>query len=771
MMLSATHLLADTKGLIEGKINKKIIATSGNQVQYPSDLDFNKADQNQLWILNKGVTAGELGGTTLMITNPGTTVQSFDYRKDGNAWHFMVNPAALAFGDTTWATAQDHFNANRQELNGAFCGPTMWPSDLDIYAIVGNPASNQVNGSHYDMIHQTPYSSGIAHEVDNTYWVNDGNMGNITKYKFNEAHAPGGHEHENGEVYRHVDVPFTMNPNAPAHMELKGNWLYYVNPGTKSINRMDITSGTIGKDLSSTANYGEQLATFVEVNNTTWETVVSTGLVSPSGLDLNDDYLIVSDNATSEIVIYDINTFEEIKRLKTDALSIMGIKFDAIGDIYYVDYLGQKVIKLEGMSGVNIYTASNHLNYIPNEDNIVEVMVENNTDTEITISVASIKNTTKAQSAEFGFNYSVTTPETIVPITVQPGEVESLQLIVDIASGNGIFEVESTIMVVQNENEDSFYNTSFTASSYQIPLVYVYDDSEQNRSNADLSGLLSTNGYADYVEMDAINYKHYGTRVKGIKTLIWNMGTLGILSSHEHTNFQSLRDGGTSLFLLGDGPYYKAGFEAQFTLAPFGAMYNGEITQGMSGIGTITISGVNGDDVSNGYTDISGIVSTVNGGTTKVATQNLIAADNKSHNVFHHSISDQSTVSIRNDNGSTRSLALGMNMYNFTDGIQRNNIFKSIMDWLTYKNATGVFELAGYEPVGVYPNPTTDYVQFDNLEVTPSTNIRVLDLAGNSIRNIDYTQTSINVSDLSSGTYFLMIESENNIKFAKFVKQ
>lgn len=770
LALSAINLFADTKGLIEGKVNKKVIATSENQVEFPTDLDYNKADPNQLWILNKGIEGGEAGGTTLMILNPGTATQSFDYRKDGNAWHFMVNPGALAFGDTTWATAQDYFNANRQESSGAWCGPTMWPSDLSIYAIVGNPASNQANGSHYDMIHQSTYSSGIAHEVNNTYWVNDGNFGNITKYNFNSGHVPGGHEHENGEVYRHVDVPFAMSPRSPAHMEIKGNWLYYVNPGTKSINRMDITSGTIGKDISSTANYGEELATFVEVNNTTWETVVSTGLERPCGLDLNDKYLIVSDNATGEIIIYDINTFAELKRLQTDALSIMGIKFDAVGDIFYVDNLGQTVNKLEGIRGVNIYTTRNHLNY-KMTDNTIEVMVENNTEAVITISVASIKNKIIAESAELGLKYSVTTPETIVPITVQPGETGNVQLIVDISSGNGIVEVESSIMVSQVGSENSFTNTFFTFSSTEIPLVYVYDDTENNRTNADLAGLLSTNDYKDYVEMDAMTFLNYGLSAKGIKTLIWDVGSFGILNSHEHTNFQSLRDGGTSLFLLGDGPYVKAGFESLFTLEPFGAKYNGNYFQGFDKGGEFTLNGVEGDPISDGYTNISGIITLYNGGSAAWPTIDISGINAQSHNVFYHSISEDSTVAIRNDNGSTRSVALGMNMYNFTDGTQRNDIFKSIMDWLTYKDVTGIFELAGYEPVSVYPNPTTDYIQFDNLKISARNSIKLLDIAGNTIRNIDYTQTNIKVSDLSSGTYFLIIENGNDIKFAKFVKQ
>ena len=95
----------------------------------------------------------------------------------------MVYADALAFGDTTWATAQDYFNANRGFFGG-WCGPSLWPSDMSVYAIHGNPPSNGANGSHYDMVHQSPYSSGIAYEKDLTYWVNEGEYGTICKYNF-----------------------------------------------------------------------------------------------------------------------------------------------------------------------------------------------------------------------------------------------------------------------------------------------------------------------------------------------------------------------------------------------------------------------------------------------------------------------------------------------------------------------------------------------------------------------------------------------------------
>lgn len=760
------NLFADTQQLIDENINKKVIVNSGHQVQYPTDVDFNPQVPGQLWVLNHGL---ESGGTTITIDNPGTSAQTNLFLRDGAAGHFLVYGSALAFGDTTWATAQNYFNANRATFGG-WCGPSLWPSDMSIYAIHGNPPTGQDNGSHYDMIHQTPYSTGIAHEEDNTYWVNDGELGNITQYKFNEAHRPGGHDHENGQVYRHVDVPYQMNPTTPAHLEIMGNWLYYINPGTKSVNRMDITSGTIGKDLSNTSNGGEQLATFVEVNNTTWETVVSSGLVRPSGIDINESYMIVSDNATGEIIIYDAKTFVELKRLQTDALSIMGVKFDAAGDIYYVDNLGNEVVKLEGASGINIYTSASHLNYDPMGENKISITVENNTDSEIIISVASSTIGLIAESKTQKIVASVSSPETLVPIKVAAGEKESLDVNVNIISGNGIIEVESIVSILDSKKQDYQKKTKFTVSSFEIPLISVYDDNPQLMSTTGLDGALSTTGYEDYIDMTAYEFSKYALRTEGIQTVVWNPGIFGNINAEEYLSFQTLRDGGTSIFLLGDRPYLIAGLESNFNLDAFGTNYNGSIDQGFATDGAITLSGVTGDPVSNDYSTIPGIISILNA-QNAFPTIYLTAANEQSHNVFHHTISEDSTVAIRNDNGSSRSFALGMNMSNFTGPTQRNDIFQSIMDWLTYKDATGVFELSGYEPISVYPNPTTDYLQFDNLEVTVNMTISLLDLGGNTLRTINAANGNINVSDLSTGTYFLMIEDSNGIKFAKFVKQ
>ena len=761
LALSTINLFADTQQLIDGNINKKVIVTSSQNVAYPMDVDFNPLVPGQLWVLNHGI---ESGGTTITIDNPGTPAQLNDFRRDGSAGHFLVYGSALAFGDTTWATAQNYFNANRGTFGG-WSGPSLWPSDMSISAKVGNPPTNQVNGSHYDMIHQSPYSTGIAHEEDNTYWVNDGENGNITQVKFAAGHEPGGHDHSDGLVYRHVDVPYQMNPSAPAHIEIMGDWLYYINPGTSSVNRMDITTGTIGRDLRGNSNGGEQLATFVEVNGTTWETVVSTGLISPSGIDINENYMIVSDNATGEIIIYDSKTFEELKRINTGAMSIMGVKFDAAGDIYYVDNLGHEVIKLEGNSGLNYYTSTSHLNYDPSGTNEIMLIVENNTDASVTLPSIDEMVTIVAQSQTKTLAIEATTPETIVPYTIEAGQKIEIPVTVIITSGNGIAEV-----VVAAVGDDINISSKFTVSSFEIPVIYVNEEVTQFTSLTNVESLLSTTGYSDYINMPSYEFSKYALRIGDIQTVIWNSGIGGNLNAEEYLSFQTLRDAGTSLFLMGDRPYLVAALESNFNLNAFGTTYNGALLQGFGGDGTFTLNGVSGDPISNEYQTIPGIV-TILDVNNAFPTLHLTAANSQSHNVLHHSVSSDSTVAIRNDNGKSRSLSLGMNMSNFTDLTQRANIFKSIMDWLTYKNTTGIFELSGYEPVSVYPNPTTDYVQFDNLKITANTSIRLLDIAGNMIRNIDYTQTNIEVSDLASGTYFLMIEGENDIKFAKFVKQ
>ena len=123
--------------------------------------------------------------------------------------------------------------------------------------------------------------------------------------------------------------------------------MYIVDNGNQRVLRLDINSGSVG----GTPSYGpwETLAEYKNVDGATWETVVDSGLVEPSGIDVVDDRMIVTDHATGDIIIYDISSMPavEIKRIVTGNPGIMGTVIGPEGRIWYVNYTMNEVIKIE----------------------------------------------------------------------------------------------------------------------------------------------------------------------------------------------------------------------------------------------------------------------------------------------------------------------------------------------------------------------------------------------------------------------------------------
>ena len=176
-----------------------IVATSANQLDKPNDLEFFPImARDELWIVNERTENS--GGSTLTIYGANEDSPDYEQRVDGNAWHFMSLPTGIAFGNNfNWATSPGVQDANHN--GGTFTGPTLWSSDPDIYA---QPSGG--NGSHLDMLHGSPYSMGIAHEIDNAYWVFDGWNETIVRYDFVDDHGPGNDDHSDAIVRRYLEI-------------------------------------------------------------------------------------------------------------------------------------------------------------------------------------------------------------------------------------------------------------------------------------------------------------------------------------------------------------------------------------------------------------------------------------------------------------------------------------------------------------------------------------------------------------------------------------
>jgi hypothetical protein len=317
-----------------------LIANSSAQLVFPQDLDFHPTRPNELWVINKDIDA--TGGSTVTFTNPGTKDEKRDFRRDGNAWHFMALPSALSFSKNgNWATSANILDANRS--GGTFTGPTLWSSDMNVYAM---PSGG--NGSHLDMLHGSPLTMGIENEKDNVFWVFEGYSSQIVRYDFVADHGPGNDDHSDGRLHRYPEASVKRIPEVPSHLVLdqEKKWLYIVDGGNKRILRMDITTGVKAKDL---ALINEPLAEHWEMSGAVIEEFVSPsfGLNQPCGIDLIANRLFVSDYATGEIICFDIDTHKELNRINTGTKGIAGIKIGPAGKIWYVNALNGELRRVD----------------------------------------------------------------------------------------------------------------------------------------------------------------------------------------------------------------------------------------------------------------------------------------------------------------------------------------------------------------------------------------------------------------------------------------
>ena len=335
---------SDTAGLAAGPTfpdftpDFKTVARSSDGVDTPQDLDFHPERTGELWVVNKGTE--DSGSDVVIVFDATDAGNDIEVRKDGNAWHFMSLTSALAFSDdtTNFATSPEVTDANHS--GGTFTGPSLWSSDLDVFAM---PSGG--NGSHLDMLHQSPNSMGIAHETRDVYWLFDGYTDELVRYDFVGDHGPGGDDHSDGKLKRYSEVPIERVEGTPSHMVIdkSTDWLYIADTKGGRILRVDVTSGT--KDAELQPNF-EPLDKYFQMTGEVWE-VFAEGLGAPSGIDVADGWLYVGDNDTNEIIAYDTTTGTEIGRMDTEARDLIGIKMGPDGLLYYVDRKADKVVRIE----------------------------------------------------------------------------------------------------------------------------------------------------------------------------------------------------------------------------------------------------------------------------------------------------------------------------------------------------------------------------------------------------------------------------------------
>ncbi len=323
----------------------KVIGTDKDGLAQPRGLQFAPDHPDELWAVNQRTNG------VVIFFDPGTPQQRAEARVDRYAQHFMATVSGLAFGtQNRFATCQesrDPWNDSPQAPDD-FMGPTLWLADLDVFASVGQDyplRAGAPEGSHIDMLHESPLCMGIAHEADNVFWAFDGLNGHVVRYDFVQDHGPGGSNHKDGRVRRYVEATVTRLEETASQLayDADSGLLYVADTGAGRVTRLDTKSGHVA--ATKTPPQMESLAEYAQVTDTTYD-VFAGGLVRPSGLALHDRRLFVSDAGTGEIVAFDL-LGHELGRVSTGARAIMGLTVGPEGKLYFVDRDNNSIVRVD----------------------------------------------------------------------------------------------------------------------------------------------------------------------------------------------------------------------------------------------------------------------------------------------------------------------------------------------------------------------------------------------------------------------------------------
>ncbi len=323
-----------------------VIATSANQLNMPQDLDF-KPGTNELWVCQYGDATG---GSMDIFYNAGMSSQTNQLRHDSHADHFYYYPSAIAFSNIG-ELANTNEIQNTSSSSTTFMGPALWLADTAIFANIwqGGWSNGYPLGSHIDMLHQSPFSMGIAWDSAKAYWVMDGYNGNICKYDFVNDHSPGYDNHSAGKIWRYSDVTVTRVPQVPSHMVLDktNGWLYFIDGGSKKVKRMNVNNGVISGTLTVPSTANESLAGYWNVLGSTVQTLDSL-TTQPCGMDYYNGRLVVSDYTNGNIYLYNTaGTFSILDTIVTGHPGMMGVKIGNDGHIWCVNKTENKIYRLD----------------------------------------------------------------------------------------------------------------------------------------------------------------------------------------------------------------------------------------------------------------------------------------------------------------------------------------------------------------------------------------------------------------------------------------
>lgn len=313
----------------------------------PVDLAFNPADPGQLWVIGYGDDSTHVG---FIDGDEGTWKR---YR-DPAASHFMGKPVAMAMGESPfWGVCGNTDNGQNgpDQTSGTdgtgnlFMGPAMFTTDLTVFA-----KRVTALGSHYDMLHGTPFCRGIAHVEKNVYWTFNAYDKALDKYDFHKDHGPGNDDHSDGEIYRYATGQVKgADDGTPSHLvyDPTDGMLYVADTGNARVVKLDTKNP--GTKKSELPRKNEPLAGSGVMDGVDVAEVIAPGVLEkPSGIEVKGELLYVTDAATSTFHVFKKDG-TPVRKLETGLPpgSLAGFTFGPDAKIWFTDKIGGRVMRID----------------------------------------------------------------------------------------------------------------------------------------------------------------------------------------------------------------------------------------------------------------------------------------------------------------------------------------------------------------------------------------------------------------------------------------
>ncbi len=322
-----------------GSIEFTLVANAADGLNAPRDVAINPASPTDVWIVN-------YADDSMVIVRGFGTATPVKGKYSGNgSIHFMPRPSALAFGQANRMATIHEEDRPTQGVGspGDFMGPSLWITD------------NTFEGghvSHYDMLHNSPNSVGIAWDKANIYWVFDGFHNAITRYDFVMDHGPGGNDHTDGIISRCVEgqVSYVKGITSGLELDQTSRLLYIADSGNRRIAVLNTASLSTSTMSPISPNYdGATMNLMGGMMLSTFANSFNSPLRRPSGLALHAGMVFVSDNETSQILAFDLSG-QLVDWLDLSVIvpagGLMGIDFDPAGNLYAVDNKSNRVMMI-----------------------------------------------------------------------------------------------------------------------------------------------------------------------------------------------------------------------------------------------------------------------------------------------------------------------------------------------------------------------------------------------------------------------------------------